>query len=79
MRAKYKIGTFVKHEGGTGVVEAVVYKADGVQYMLNDEESPVSETNILAAYREIKPRGTSTSSKKRSGARASRKLDQAAA
>lgn len=80
MKAKYKLGTFVKIAETAdvpphyGAVEAIVQTVDGTKYGITGLDDNVSESEIAAAFREIKPRATKTSKSKRT-----KTLDKAAA
>lgn len=71
-KSKYKIGNFVRFqvEGGsdTGTIEGIVTRSDGFSYQMEDREGFLLESDVIAAYKEIKQR----SPKKKSAPKASR-------
>ncbi len=61
MRAKYKLGVFVKVATpdcppAYGAVEAVTLTTAGVEYRVTGIEDVVPEADIAVSYRESKPR-----------------------
>lgn len=64
MKARYKIGTFVKvgetedAAASYGAIEEVRLTLEGVTYKVTNLDDAVSESEIVAAYREVKPRAS---------------------
>jgi hypothetical protein len=67
-KAKHKIGSFIKYtENGTangGEISAIVTRADGHSYMVDENEATVAENDIIAAYRQVKERKPKAVAKK---------------
>ena len=58
MKPKYKIGTLVRTESDTFVVDAVVTRSTGYSYLPEGGRNEVMETEITQAFRAILPRKT---------------------
>lgn len=63
-KAKYKIGNLVKFTTArgftTGTVSGILTTEQGFSYQMEDDASFTPESDIITAFREIKPRATKT-------------------
>lgn len=79
MRAKYKVGQFIQTKEGdngevpaTGVIEAVVIRADGVSYQLPNLETEVAEDQVAAVFRPVTPRKPKAAGEKKASKKAAK-------
>ncbi len=62
MRPRYKIGQFIQtveseeSASATGIIEAVVIRAEGVSYQISTSQDEVNEGDVAAVFRPVTPR-----------------------